>query len=171
MSSTVVAVRNSLPVTDWDHGSGAVWGWWLVPVAWLWMPRRVYLEILGKAWPSQADDMAPVVRRWWLSLLLWLATLVLVLVPGGPIWHVVLSGIGVALAAAATVGASEVLDFLARPETQSVGPANSHQAPDGPTTSGWYNDPSGRATHQAWWDGTRWTGATRPGPGEFPDAG
>jgi len=28
---------------------------------------------------------------------------------------------------------------------------------------GWYNDPSGQASHQAYWDGQQWTGATRPG--------
>lgn len=33
-----------------------------------------------------------------------------------------------------------------------------------PTEPGWYNDPSGEATHQAYWDGKQWTGATRPNP-------
>jgi len=28
---------------------------------------------------------------------------------------------------------------------------------------GWYHDPSGAAKHQTYWDGERWTGATRPG--------
>lgn len=30
---------------------------------------------------------------------------------------------------------------------------------------GWYNDPSGKATHQAYWDGAKWTGATHPAAG------
>jgi hypothetical protein len=30
--------------------------------------------------------------------------------------------------------------------------------------AGWYNDPSGAVTHQAYWNGERWTGDTRPGP-------
>lgn len=30
---------------------------------------------------------------------------------------------------------------------------------------GWYNDPSGQASQQAYWDGSNWTGATRPDPG------
>lgn len=29
--------------------------------------------------------------------------------------------------------------------------------------SGWYDDPTGRATHQAYWNGEEWTGQTRPG--------
>lgn len=33
-----------------------------------------------------------------------------------------------------------------------------------PTSPGWYNDPSGNASHQAYWDGEKWTGATRPDP-------
>lgn len=27
--------------------------------------------------------------------------------------------------------------------------------------AGWYNDPSGKAQHQAYWDGEKWTGETR----------
>lgn len=26
---------------------------------------------------------------------------------------------------------------------------------------GWYKDPDGLATHQAWWDGEKWTGVVR----------
>jgi hypothetical protein len=33
-----------------------------------------------------------------------------------------------------------------------------------PTTPCWYNDPAGEASHQAYWNGEQWTGATRPGP-------
>jgi len=29
---------------------------------------------------------------------------------------------------------------------------------------GWYDDPSGQAPHQAYWDGEKWTGQIRPGP-------
>ncbi|MGA8040638.1 MAG: DUF2510 domain-containing protein, partial [Acidimicrobiia bacterium] len=25
-----------------------------------------------------------------------------------------------------------------------------------PTAPGWYNDPTGKATHQAYWDGEKW---------------
>ena len=32
-----------------------------------------------------------------------------------------------------------------------------------PTSPGWYNDPQGVHTHQAYWDGENWTQATRPG--------
>lgn len=32
-----------------------------------------------------------------------------------------------------------------------------------PVEPGWYNDPTGAYTHQAYWDGHRWTGAVRPG--------
>ncbi len=34
-----------------------------------------------------------------------------------------------------------------------------------PMEPGWYNDPSGQASHEAYWDGSNWTGATRPDPG------
>jgi hypothetical protein len=34
-----------------------------------------------------------------------------------------------------------------------------------PMEPGWYNDPSGQASHQSYWDGSSWTGATRPDPG------
>jgi len=34
-----------------------------------------------------------------------------------------------------------------------------------PLEPGWYDDPSGQASHQAYWDGSSWTGATRPDPG------
>jgi len=34
-----------------------------------------------------------------------------------------------------------------------------------PMEPGWYDDPSGQASHQAYWDGSSWTGATRPDPG------
>lgn len=33
-----------------------------------------------------------------------------------------------------------------------------------PTEPGWYNDPEGRYSHQAYWDGEAWTGATRERP-------
>ena len=33
-----------------------------------------------------------------------------------------------------------------------------------PNEPGWYSDPSGQASHQAYWDGSNWTGATRPDP-------
>ncbi len=33
-----------------------------------------------------------------------------------------------------------------------------------PTDPGWYNDPSDTAPHQAYWDGAKWTGATRLTP-------
>ena len=33
-----------------------------------------------------------------------------------------------------------------------------------PTDPGWYYDPEGRYSHQAYWDGERWTGATRRPP-------
>jgi len=32
-----------------------------------------------------------------------------------------------------------------------------------PLEPGWYNDPAGAYSHQAYWDGARWTGAVRPG--------
>jgi hypothetical protein len=32
------------------------------------------------------------------------------------------------------------------------------------TAPGWYSDPEGVHTHQAYWDGEKWTGATRPQP-------
>lgn len=31
-----------------------------------------------------------------------------------------------------------------------------------PTEPGWYSDPEGVQKHQAYWDGTKWTGAIRP---------
>jgi hypothetical protein len=34
-----------------------------------------------------------------------------------------------------------------------------------PMEPGWYNDPSGQASQQAYWDGSNWTGVTRPDPG------
>jgi Protein of unknown function (DUF2510) len=34
--------------------------------------------------------------------------------------------------------------------------------------AGWYKDPSGVAAHEAYWDGERWTGATRPDPNAAP---
>ncbi|MGA7098597.1 MAG: DUF2510 domain-containing protein, partial [Acidimicrobiia bacterium] len=39
-----------------------------------------------------------------------------------------------------------------------------------PTAPGWYNDPTGKATHQAYWDGEKWTGATRDGSSASPAA-
>lgn len=30
-----------------------------------------------------------------------------------------------------------------------------------PTAPGWYKDPAGQASHEAYWDGEKWTGATR----------
>jgi len=32
-----------------------------------------------------------------------------------------------------------------------------------PTDPGWYDDPEGKATNQAYWNGEEWTGETRPG--------
>lgn len=46
------------------------------------------------------------------------------------------------------------------PSADPVEPETSSQAP------GWYNDPSGAASHQAYWDGEKWTGHTRAGPGQ-----
>jgi hypothetical protein len=43
-----------------------------------------------------------------------------------------------------------------------------------PTEPGWYNDPSGKDSHQAYWDGQQWTGATRSGssaPADVPPKG
>lgn len=36
---------------------------------------------------------------------------------------------------------------------------------------GWYNDPDGVHSHQAYWDGKQWTGETRPGPGQSVSTG
>ena len=36
-------------------------------------------------------------------------------------------------------------------------------APPQPTIPDWYQDPAGRFTHQAYWDGERWTGEVRTG--------
>lgn len=33
-------------------------------------------------------------------------------------------------------------------------------------SAGWYSDPAGKASHQAYWNGEQWTGATRPSPSE-----
>jgi hypothetical protein len=33
-----------------------------------------------------------------------------------------------------------------------------------PVKPGWYNDPTGTHSHQAYWDGSKWSGATRPDP-------
>jgi len=43
-------------------------------------------------------------------------------------------------------------------------------APKGPTETrppGWYNDPEGTHRHQAYWDGEKWTGQTRPDAGQI----
>ncbi len=41
-----------------------------------------------------------------------------------------------------------------------------------PTAPGWYNDPSGQMSHQAYWDGQQWTGETRPSrSAEAPSTG
>ena len=39
------------------------------------------------------------------------------------------------------------------------------KAPGQPTQPGWYKDPSGRQTHEAYWDGEKWTGETRQSTG------
>jgi hypothetical protein len=36
--------------------------------------------------------------------------------------------------------------------------------------AGWYKDPTGTAAYEAYWDGHRWTGATRPVSGTGPTA-
>jgi hypothetical protein len=33
-----------------------------------------------------------------------------------------------------------------------------------PREPDWYHDPEGRYTHQAYWDGEKWTGEIRPRP-------
>jgi hypothetical protein len=45
-------------------------------------------------------------------------------------------------------------ELLSKPEQ----PTAPEKAP------GWYNDPAGNANHQAYWDGQKWTGSTRPRP-------
>jgi hypothetical protein len=74
----------------------------------------------------------------------------------------------VVIGAATTVRASVMLGSLAEPTAIATTPTPRIGVT--PTVPGWYHDPSGVATHQAWWDGQRWTGATRPDPGEFPPA-
>ncbi len=51
-------------------------------------------------------------------------------------------------------------DLLAESETPAPPSAPSHPMEGKP--AGWYDDPSGNATHQAFWDGAKWTGQTRP---------
>jgi hypothetical protein len=164
MSGSVVGVRNRLGATDWSHSPQAVWLWWLVPIAWAWMPRAVYAEIMAKAHPS--DEKTHLANRWWIWAVLFFLSPLLLLVPGDEWWLFATAAATMLLAVAATITCSSMLDALSHPETAAI-------APDGrtvmPTLPGWYHDPSGVTSHQAWWDGTKWTGATRPDPGGSSD--
>jgi hypothetical protein len=169
LSANVMAARDRLAVISWDHGKEAIWLWFVVPVAFFWKPRQVYLEILTKARPSDPDGARSAVSQWWGWLLAFLISTGLTLVPGEAWYPFGVSALTAVLGVVATVKLARMLELLTTPETPySTVPAMA--APRGvmPTTPGWYHDPEGRSAHQAWWDGTRWTGATRPDPGQLP---
>ncbi len=42
---------------------------------------------------------------------------------------------------------------------------NPMNAATGAKEAGWHNDPNGKQSHQAYWDGEKWTGETRATPG------
>jgi hypothetical protein len=166
LSTRVVSVRNRLPDIGWRHGAAGVWWWWWVPVAWLWMPRSVYAEIMERTHPG--EDKAGLVNIWWGWWLAFSLTPLLLFIPGGRWWLFGAAAIPVIPGAMATVKASTVLDAMANPTAVVTEPITERGVT--PTVPGWYYDPTGKASHQAWWDGTAWTGATRPDPGSFPEA-
>jgi hypothetical protein len=156
LSTTAVSIRGRLGPHGWRHGSAGVWWWWWAPVFALWKPRAVYAEIMERAHPH--EDRTRLVGAWWVWWLVFALTPLLLLIPGGAWWLFAAAALPLIPAVMATFRASTMLDSLSSPTAAVVKSAVM------PTLPGWYHDPSGRATHQAWWDGDQWTGATRPGP-------
>lgn len=177
LSLAVSRARDRIVGFQWMHGRGAIWGWWLVPVANYWMPRSVYLEIARNARPSDPGSVHPEINRWWGWYIGFAFATFIGIVPAGPVYYVVVTTAALLAGVISALALSSVLDLIDNPEETREGAISE---PEGgwdqttvstsPTIPGWYYDPSGSATHQAYWDGGKWTGATRPDPRRFPDA-
>lgn len=172
LSIWLVNLRDRIP-TSWKHSKAAVWLWWIVPVAFYWMPREVYLEVGRASLPSQPQVSKRLVDRWWLSIVVFLAASQLLFVGYGPNF---LAGVAVVAAIAIGIAAfhlGRMVLGIDQPEisfetTPDHGELPERVTVEAPTVPGWYNDPTGQVSHQAYWDGGRYTGAVRPDPRLFP---
>jgi len=90
---------------------------------------------------------------------------------GGAAYLVAASVALLALVTIASLYATRLVIAIGSPEVTfltTMDQGSAREPGPAPTVPGWYYDPSGRANHQAYWDGGRWTGATRPDPLTFP---
>jgi hypothetical protein len=172
LSVWLVSLRDRIPTT-WKHSKAAVWLWWIVPVAFYWMPREVYMEAARASLPSQPQLSKRLVDRWWLSMVLFLAANQVVFIGYGPGFLAVVTVTAAVAIGLAAHNLSRLVSTIDQPEItfETTSDYGEGPLPAGlvePTVPGWYNDPTGQASHQAYWDGGRYTGAVRPDPRRFP---
>ncbi len=172
MSSWAVSIRGRIPIT-WRHSNAGVWLWWLVPVAAFWKPRDVYLELARAARPGSREEIDAIVNRWWLAFVLFQFVANIRYLVGGPTYLAAISVGLLALVSVAAIYATRLVKEAGSPTVTydtaaDQGGALPRQRAPEPTVPGWYYDPSGRVSHQAYWDGGQWTGVTRPDPMSFP---
>jgi hypothetical protein len=144
-------------------------------VAAFWKPRDVYLELAKASRPDATNEARVHVNRWWVSFIVLLVANNLTWLEFGPVYLVVAATLIVALAVIASVHAGRLFTYIGSPSVTyetapNYGDLTTPAPRIEPSAPGWYNDPSGVAAHQAYWDGGRWTGATRPDPRMFPVA-
>lgn len=174
LSRWISQLRGRIPAT-WRHSQTGIFLWWFVPVAWFWMPRDVYTEIALASRPGSSGHIRLLVDRWWISAVLFLVTTYLSWLEFGPIY---LAFVAAALALVTGMAAyylSVLCTAISVPEVTFDLAMQAGVLPvtaDVPTPSvpGWYNDSNGQFSHQAYWDGGRFTGAIRPDPRIFPSA-
>lgn len=165
-------LRERIPTT-WKHSKASVWLWWLVPVAGFWMPREVYLEVGRAALPGDPVRSKGLIDRWWLSMVLFLAANQIEFVGTGTTFLASAAIAAAVFSGLAAFHLGRMVSGLARPEitfetSLDYGDLPMPVGTEAPSVPGWYNDPSGQARHQAYWDGGRYTGAVRPDPRLFP---
>lgn len=170
LSLWVTRIRAEIPTT-WRHAKTSIWLWWFVPVAWFWKPRDIYLEIALAARPGSTGATRRFVDRWWVSAVLFVVATYMGWFEFGPTYLAAAATAVVVTSGMAAIHLISFLDWIREPEVTFASAVESVIQPTtgpAPTVPGWYNDPTGQSSHQAYWDGGRFTGAIRPDPRVFP---
>jgi hypothetical protein len=175
LSLWITRIRDRIPTT-WKHSRAGIWLWWFVPIAWFWKPRDIYTEIALAARPGSTGTVRRLVDRWWIAAVLFVVATYLGWFEFGAGYLAFAAGAVALTAGMAAYNLIALCNAIAEPEVtfetaieSVIGPL-SGDSPVPPTVPGWYNDPTGQVSHQAYWDGGRFTGAVRPDPRIFPSA-